>query len=109
MNFVLKINPYRRDFDETKYMCFLIKYAKYNEIWRKVNNSIKKEFDSEAAYNEKYLKIKIESCQGKIKKHFHSDKIQKQVSQCICLSVILIDSVYRTGKILLSSSLFRRM
>ena len=32
MNFVLKINPYRRDFDETKYMCFLIKYAKYNDI-----------------------------------------------------------------------------
>ena len=34
----------RRDFDETKYMSFLIKndelLEKYNEIWEKVKNSI---------------------------------------------------------------------
>ena len=34
---------------------------KYNEIWEKVKNSIKKEFDSEPVYNEKYLKAKIKS------------------------------------------------
>ena len=34
---------------------------KYNEIWKKVSNSIKKVFDSELAYNENYLKTKIES------------------------------------------------
>ena len=37
---------YRRDFDETKYMSLLIKdddlLEKYNEIWEKVKNSIKK-------------------------------------------------------------------
>ena len=98
MYFVLKINAYRRDFDETKYIYLLIKDKKNNEIWKKVNNSIKKEFDSEAAYNEKYLKTKIKCCQGKIKKNFRSDRIQKQVSQCICLSVILTNSIYRTGK-----------
>ena len=32
----------------------------------------------------------------------------KESSQCICLSVTLIDSVFRTGEIL-SSSVFRRM
>ena len=40
-------------------MSFLIKddelLEKYNEIWGKVNNRIKKEFDSEPVYNEKYL------------------------------------------------------
>ena len=45
------MSAYRRDFDETKYLSFLIKddelLAKYNEIWEKVNNSLKKEFDSE--------------------------------------------------------------
>ena len=45
------MSAYRRDFDETKYMSFLIKddelLEKYNEIWEKVKNSIKKEFDSE--------------------------------------------------------------
>ena len=106
---VLKINAYRIGFDKTKCMSFLIKDEKYNEIWKKFNNSIKKEFDSEAAYNEKYLKTKIKSCQRKINKNVLNDKIQKQVSQCIFLSVILTDSVYRTGKKLLFSSLFRRM
>ena len=30
--------------------------------------------------------------------NFHIDKIPKQVCQCICLSVVLIDTVFRTGK-----------
>ena len=37
------MSPYRRNFDEPKYMTFLIKYEKllekYNEICDKVNNS----------------------------------------------------------------------
>ena len=66
--------------DETKYMFFFIKddelLEKYNKIWEKAKNSIKKEFDSKPVYNEKYLKAKIKSYNGKI----------------ICLSVILIYS-----------------
>ena len=46
-------------------MSFLIKddelLEKYSGIWEKVKNSIKKEFDSEPLYNEKYLKAKIKS------------------------------------------------
>ena len=53
---------YRRDFDESKYIYFLIKddelLEKYNEIWQKVRNSIKKGFDSDPVYNEKYVKLK---------------------------------------------------
>ena len=79
-------------------MPFVIKDEKNNEIWEKFYNSIKKEFESEPAYNKKYRKTEIKSYQGKIDTNFHSDKIQKQGSQCICLSVIFIDSVYRTGK-----------
>ena len=41
--------------------------------------------------------------------HFRSDKIPKEGSQCISLSLLLIDSVYRTYKKLLPSSVFRRM
>ena len=73
-------------------MSFLIKDEKYNEIAEKVYNSIKKEFESAPAYNE------IEPYQGKINTSFHSDKIEKQGSQYICLSVIFNDSVHRTGK-----------
>ena len=49
-------------------------------------------------YNEKYLKDKINFYNGKISTNFHNNKIPRQGSQCICLSVILIDSVFRTGK-----------
>ena len=92
----------RRDFDKTKYMSFLmIEYElleKFNEIWEKVKNSIKKKFDSELVYNEKYLKAKIKSYNGKINTHFHTNKIPKESSTFICLSVIVIGSVFRTGK-----------
>ena len=44
--FLPKMSAYRKDFDETKYMSFLIKHdellEKYNEIWEKVKNTIKK-------------------------------------------------------------------
>ena len=83
-------------------MSFLIKndelLEKYNKIWEKVKNGIKKEFDSEPVYKEKYLKAKIKSYNGKINTNFHNNKITKEGSQFIGLSVILIDSVFRTGK-----------
>ena len=85
------MSAYRRDFDKTKCMSFSIKdnklFEKYNDIWKKVSNIIKKEFDSKTVYN----------------------KIPKEDSQCICLSVILIDSDYKKDKKLLSSRIFRRM
>ena len=59
---------------------------------------MKKGFDGEPAYNEKYIKTKIKSYEGNINTDFHGDKVPKEGSQYICLSVILIDSVFRTGK-----------
>ena len=80
----------------------MIKYGKllekYNEIWKKFSNIIKKEFDSKPVYNEKCIKTKIKSYNGKINTNFHNNKIPKEGSQCICLSVILIDSVYKKDK-----------
>ena len=75
----------------------MMNYLK-NTIWEKVKNSLKKEFDSEPVYNEKYLKAKIKSYNGKISTNFHDNKIPEEGSQLICLSVILINSVFRTGK-----------
>ena len=65
MPILSKKNAYRRDFDKTKCMSFLIKdeklLEKYNEIWKKVSKIIKKEFDNNPVYNEKYIKTKIKS------------------------------------------------
>ena len=97
MYFSQKMSAYRIDLNikKIKYMSFLIKddwlLEKYNEIWEKVKNSIKREFNSETEYNEKYRKAKMNSYNGKINTNFHNDKIPKEGSQFICLSVILID------------------
>ena len=90
-----KMSAYRRDFDETKYMSFLTKndelLEKYNEIWDKVSNTIKKGFDSEPLCN-------INFYEGKISTNFYDDNIPKEGSQYIFLSVILIVSVFKLGK-----------
>ena len=58
--FLPKMSVYRRDFDKTKCMNFLIKndklLKKYNEIWEKVINIIYKVVDSNSVYNEKMYK-----------------------------------------------------
>ena len=37
----------------------------------------------------------MKNINGKINTNFNNNEIRKEGSQCICLSVILIDSVYR--------------
>ena len=96
------MSVYRRDFDKTKCMSFLIKneklLGKYNKIWRRVSNITKKEFDSNPVYDENYIKTKIQLYNGKINTHFNNNKIPKEGFEYICLSVILLDSVYKKDK-----------
>ena len=53
---------------------------------------------STPVYKEKYPKTKVKSYNGIINTNFENSKILKEGFQCICLSVILIDSVYRKDK-----------
>ena len=58
------MSEYGRDFDKSKCMSFLIKdkkLLKNLEIWKKVSNITKKEFDSKHVYNERHLKTKIKT------------------------------------------------
>ena len=65
---------------------------------KKIKNSLRKEFDGETVYNEKYLNTKINVYNRKRKTNFQNNKVPKEGFQFICLSVILIDSVFRTDK-----------
>ena len=71
---------------------------KYNKIWNKVSKVIEKRFDSVPIYNNKYLKTKIKSYKGKVNTNFHDDKVPKNGSHYICLSVILINFVFKRMK-----------
>ena len=59
---------------------------------------MKLNIDSEPVYNKKYLKVKIKSSEGKLSTNFYNDGIPKEVSHCIYLSVILIDSTFKIDK-----------
>ena len=67
---------------------------KYNKIWNKVSNTFKKGFDEEPLCGEKKTKIKAD--EGKINTNFHNDKMLEKGSHC--LSLVLIDSVFKMGK-----------
>ena len=67
---------------------------KYKEIWEKVKDSLKKDFDSEPVYNEKYLETKIKSYNGKLNTNFHNSKIPKERR----LTISFLTVILRTGK-----------
>ena len=58
----------------------------YDKIWEKISNIMQKGFGSEPVYN------------NKINTNFHDNEIPKEYSHCVCLSVILIDSVFKMSK-----------
>ena len=100
--FFSKLSAYRTNFDETKYMSFLMKddelLEKYNEIWEKLKNSIKRKVDCEPVYNEIYLKGKKKYHNGKINTNFHNNKIPKEGSS-IYLFISNFDRFcFETGK-----------
>lgn len=69
---------------------------KYNEIRDKVSKIIKKGFDNEQVYNEKYFEGK--SYEGKANTYFHNNKMLKERPNGIYLSVELIDCVFKMSK-----------
>ena len=64
-----------------------------------INSAIllKKIFDSEPVYNEKVGKINT-NLVGKINTNFYGDMLSKGSFQCICLSVVWINSVFKMGR-----------
>ena len=67
---------------------------KYSEIWNKIKSFIKKEFNSGPVYNDKYIKTKIRIYNDKMYTNFQHNKIPKDNKYCVCLSEILLDSIF---------------
>ena len=57
----------------------------------------RKKFSSELVFGDKYLKTKIKSYIGKITRNFHG-KAPKEGIECVCLSAIVTDSIFKLGK-----------
>ena len=96
------MSEYVNCFDETKVISFMIKDYRlteaYNAVWGKVSNLMKIGLDSGPVYDDKYIKTKIKSYNGRINANFHGSKIQKKGVHCVYLPVILLNSVVKIGK-----------
>ena len=94
-----KIGGYAKYFEETKCMDFLIEDEElleaYNKMWQSIRTLMKKEFGNRHLYDEKCLKTKIKSYDGKVNTYFHGNKTAKEGVHCACLSVTLIDSIFK--------------
>ena len=75
-------------------------FKKYDQIWKKVEQLLKIEFDSKPVYgdDDKYIKTKIKIYAGSMITNFHNKKMPKEKAPCKCLSIIMLDSVIKAKK-----------
>ena len=66
----------------------------YNNIWKKVSNSIKKELDCEPIYDKKFWKTRIMSS-GNEATDFYNKGVPTVGSNYTCLVVVFLDSVLK--------------
>ena len=95
---------YVKCFDNNKTMSFKVVdnnlLEKYTEIWRRVNNLMNIEFDSELVYGDvdKYLKTKIKRYEDRVNTDFQGKEVPTENALYDCLSLITLDSVVRVNK-----------
>ena len=73
---------------------------KYTNIWRRVNNLMNIEFDSEPVYGDvdKYLRTKIKVYQDKVNTNFQGKEVPKENAPYDCLLLITLNFVIRANK-----------
>ena len=85
-----------------KNMAFVIKdddvLDKYNEIWKKIKETLGIKFHSMPVYDEKYIKAKVREFNGVIKTNFLGDEVPKENEHYTCIACITINSIMRMGK-----------
>ena len=94
-----QMNAYAKHFDKNnKYINLLVNdkeiLKKYSEIWNKIKSLIKKEFNSEPVYNDKYIKTKTKIYNNRVYTNFQQNKIPKVNEYFASLSVMLLDSIF---------------
>ena len=69
------------------------------------------EFDSEPVYgdNDKYIKTKIKMYENRVNTNFQGKNVPKENTSYRCLSLIMLDSVIRVNKKMLSTNIFGRV
>ena len=108
-DFLPNISGWVKNFDDAKtvsslvneknYWQNIVKYGpKFKIFLKKKKEKIRrKKFDSDPVFDKKYLKTKTKSYKGRISTNFN-DEVLKEGSECIFLSLIVIDFVFQSNK-----------
>ena len=89
------MNAYAKYFDRnSKYINHLAKGEKMVKKYLKVLTNIKIELNSELVYSDKHIKTEKKIYDYKVYKNFQHNKIPKDNEYYVCLSVILLDSIF---------------
>ena len=96
-----QMTGYVRYFDSSKTMSFKVNnnklLKKYTEIWGKIRGLIGKNFDSEPVWVDKNIKTKIKLYLDRVNTNFQGKEVPKENASYKCLSLIMLDSVIKTG------------
>ena len=73
---------------------------RYTAIWEKISDLVKKKFDSDTVYNNKYINAKIRSYNNDIKTTFRdidnkNNKLPEKNKPYKCMSLISLDSIIK--------------
>ena len=73
---------------------------KCNKVWDKVGDLLSVQFDSDPVYgdNEKYIKTKIRTYEGRFITNFQGKKMPKENISYNCIALVGIDCVIRMNK-----------
>ena len=98
-----QMSGYIKHFDDGgKNMSFKIEdegvYWKYNEIWKKIKNSLNIRFHSQPIYDDKCIKTKVKTFSGTINTLFSDNEIPKEGSHYVCITAICIDFILKMDK-----------
>ena len=71
---------------------------KYNEIQKKIKKSLNVEFDSQPAYDEKYIKTRVEAFEDKVITKFTDHEIPEENTHYSCIAAFCVDFVIKLEK-----------
>ena len=92
-----------------KTMSFMIEdnsvLVKYNEIWNNIKNTLHIKLYSMTAFDEKYIKAKVNKLNSVVNANFWGNKVPKEGVHHNCIACISIDSVMKMGKKIIHKSI----
>ena len=70
----------------------------HNEIWNNIKKTLHIKLYSMTAFDEKYIKAKVNKFNSVVNTNFWGDKVPKECVHHNCIACISIDSVMKIGK-----------